>query len=90
MADGKRLTPRQALAMEAIWRFLASPNPLFILKGSAGTGKTTLIAKLRRMGYSHSGLWWWVWSTKRGFLPLDIHGHNACQEETSYDKCPLL
>ena len=41
-------TPRQALAVKYLSRFLTTPVPqaAFILKGYAGTGKTTLVGAL--------------------------------------------
>lgn len=40
------LQPSQKEAVSRIIRFLDDPEPCFILRGSAGTGKTTLIAAL--------------------------------------------
>ena len=42
------LTAHQSLAVGKIREFLAGSAPCFILKGSAGTGKTTLIGQLIR------------------------------------------
>ncbi|MBP6645101.1 MAG: AAA family ATPase [Burkholderiaceae bacterium] len=42
------LTDHQSLAVGKIRKFLAGSDPCFILKGSAGTGKTTLIGQLIR------------------------------------------
>lgn len=42
-----QLTPEQALALDAITSFLRDDTQdAFVLRGSAGTGKTTLVAKL--------------------------------------------
>ncbi len=40
------LNPSQQTAIKAISAFLSSETPIFLLKGSAGTGKTTLVAYL--------------------------------------------
>jgi hypothetical protein len=40
------LTPSQQTALEAFQRFLNGTEQVFILKGAAGTGKTTLISEL--------------------------------------------
>ncbi|MCX6017764.1 MAG: AAA family ATPase [Chloroflexi bacterium] len=40
------LTPEQNLAVDHIREWMKSPAPCFLLKGSAGTGKTTLIRHL--------------------------------------------
>ena len=42
------LTPSQDDAVKAIVRFLDSDDACFLLRGSAGTGKTTLVAHLIR------------------------------------------
>ena len=39
-------TPEQKKALDAIFKFIEGPASCFILKGSAGTGKTTLISKI--------------------------------------------
>ena len=39
-------TPEQKKALDAIFKFIDGPASCFILKGSAGTGKTTLISKI--------------------------------------------
>lgn len=41
-----QLNPQQTAALNAIKSFLQSNDPIFILKGSAGTGKTTLVQAL--------------------------------------------
>ena len=45
-AKSLELNPSQQTAIEAISAFLSSETPIFLLKGSAGTGKTTLVAYL--------------------------------------------
>ncbi len=40
------LTPQQEQAFQALQRFVASDDDCFVLQGSAGTGKSTLIATL--------------------------------------------
>lgn len=40
------LTPEQSLAIDQIRDWMSSSDPCFLLKGSAGTGKTTLIRHL--------------------------------------------
>src|SRR5215510_2974744 len=43
-------TPSQQQALEAINQFIASPSEkVFILKGYAGTGKTTLVKEIVRL-----------------------------------------
>jgi len=39
-------TPEQKKALDAIFKFIDGPVSCFILKGSAGTGKTSLISKI--------------------------------------------
>ena len=41
-----KLTPEQSLAADQIREWMRSSDPCFLLKGSAGTGKTTLIRHL--------------------------------------------
>lgn len=43
------LNPSQQAAITAISAFLHSETPIFLLQGSAGTGKTTLVAHLIRL-----------------------------------------
>jgi len=44
-----KLNPSQQLAIQAIRAFLNSTTPVFLLLGSAGTGKTTLVSHIIRM-----------------------------------------
>lgn len=44
-----KLNPSQQRAIEAIRAFLNSATPVFLLLGSAGTGKTTLVSHIIRM-----------------------------------------
>lgn len=46
---GFRLTSDQSQAIRAFQTFLAGDTPIFILRGSAGTGKTTLIKEFIRI-----------------------------------------
>ena len=46
MSNSVQLTPHQQQATDAIQAFLVGPENCFVLQGSAGTGKTTLLAAL--------------------------------------------
>ncbi|MTW21943.1 AAA family ATPase [Allochromatium palmeri] len=48
-AEQPELNPCQQAAITAISVFLHSETPIFLLQGSAGTGKTTLVAHLIRL-----------------------------------------
>lgn len=44
-----KLNPSQQNALDALADFLQQPHPIFLLKGSAGTGKTTLIKRIAEL-----------------------------------------
>lgn len=44
-----QLNSSQQKAMDALTEFLQQPHPIFLLKGSAGTGKTTLVRRIAEL-----------------------------------------
>ena len=73
-----QLYPQQQQALEAIYQFLDSDNEVFILRGYAGTGKTTLIKALTpELKRRDIGLQLMAPTGRAAKVLSDKTGHNA-------------